>query len=94
MKRKLSDIDWQEFFQGKDVYLSWETFFKLLNDIILKYSPRFIFNNKCKNSIWMNSQAFSKVQIFTSNTEIWQKEHVVKLCPIMNILYLNRLKAT
>ena len=36
---------------------------KLLNDIILKYTPRFTFNNKRKKSIWMNSQAFSKVQL-------------------------------
>ena len=36
---------------------------KLLNEIILKYSPRFTFNNKCKKYIWINSQAFSKVQL-------------------------------
>ena len=79
----------------------------LLNDIILKYTPRFTFNNKRKKSIWISSQAFSKVQlknrayhqylctkdhmttIFTSTTEIRQKkEQVVKLCPIMTILYL------
>ena len=35
----------------------------LLNDIILKYTPRFTFNNKRKKSIWISSQAFSKVQL-------------------------------
>ena len=108
MKRKLNAIDWKELFHGKDVNLSWKTFLKLLNNIILKYTSRFAFNNKRKKSIWMNSQAFSKVQlknrayhqfyalkiimttIFTSNTEVRQQEHVVKLCPIMNILYLKR----
>ena len=63
MKRKLNAIDWKELFHGKDVNLSWKTFLKLLNDIILKYTPRFTFNNTCKKSIWMNSQAFSKVQL-------------------------------
>ena len=63
MKRKLNAIDWKELFHGKDVNLSWKTFLKLLNDIILKYTPRFTFNNKRKKSIWMNSQAFSKVQL-------------------------------
>ena len=62
MKRKLDAIDWKELFHGKDVNLSWKTFLKLLSDIILKYTPRFTFNNKRKKSIWMNSQAFSKVQ--------------------------------
>ena len=63
MKRKLDAIDWKELFHGKGVNLSWKTFLKLLNDIILKYTPRFTFNNKRKKSIWMNSQAFSKVQL-------------------------------
>ena len=63
MKRKLNAIDWKEFFHEKDVNLSWKTFLKLSNDIILKYTPRFTFNNKRKKSIWMNSQAFSKVQL-------------------------------
>ena len=61
MKGKLSDIDWQELFEGKDINLSWETFLKLLNEIILKYAPRFNISNGCKKSVWMNSQAFSKV---------------------------------
>ena len=61
MKRKLSDIDWQELFEGKDVNLSWETFLKLLNEIILKYTPKFNISNRCKKPVWMNSQAFSKV---------------------------------
>ena len=43
--------------------LSWKTFLKLLNDIVLKYTPRFTFNNKRKKSICMKSQAFSKVQL-------------------------------
>ena len=55
-----NDIDWQKLFQGKDVNLSWETFLKLLNDIIMKYTSRFILDNKCEKSIWTNSQAFSK----------------------------------
>ena len=63
MKRKLNVIDWKELFHGQDVNLSWKTFLKLLNDIILKYTPRFTFNNKRKKSIWMNSQTFSKVQL-------------------------------
>ena len=63
MKRKHNNIEWQELFQGKNFNLSWETFLKLLNEIILKYSPRFTFSNKCKKCIWMNSQAFSKVQL-------------------------------
>ena len=58
-----NDIDWQKLFQGKDVSLSWKTFLKLLNDIILKYTPRFTFNKKSKKSIWMNSQVFSKVHL-------------------------------
>ena len=56
-------IDWKELFHGKDVNLSWKTLLKLLNNIILKYTSRFAFNNKRKKSIWMNSQAFSKVQL-------------------------------
>ena len=63
MKRKLNAIDWKELFHGKDVNLSWKTFLKLLNNIILKYTPRFTFNKKSKKSIWMNSQAFSKVHL-------------------------------
>ena len=63
MKRKLNAIDWKELFHGKDVNLSWKTFLKLLNDVILKYIPRFTFNNKRKKSIWMNSQTFWKVQL-------------------------------
>ena len=63
MKRKLNAIDWKELFHGKDVNLSWKTFLKLLNDVILKYTPRFTFNNKRKKSIWMNSQTFWKVQL-------------------------------
>ena len=50
MKRKLNAIDWKELFHGKDVNLSWKTFLKLLNDIILKYTPRFTFNSKLKFS--------------------------------------------
>ena len=49
MKRKLNDIDWKELFHGKDINLSWKTFLKLLNDIRLKYTPSFTFNNKRKN---------------------------------------------
>ena len=45
MKRKLNAIDWKELFHEKDFNLSWKTFLKLLNDIILKYTPRFTFNN-------------------------------------------------
>ena len=71
MKRKLNDLDWQELFQGKDVNLSEETFLKLLNDITLKYTTRFIFNNKCKKYIWMNSQAFSKIQLKNSMLSIF-----------------------
>ena len=63
MKRKLNASDWKELFHGKDVNLSWKTFLKLLNDVILKYIPRFTFNNKRKKSIWMNSQTFWKVQL-------------------------------
>ena len=44
MKSKLSDLDWQELFQGKDVNLSEETFLKLSNDITLKYTTRFNFS--------------------------------------------------
>ena len=62
IKRKLNDIDWKERFQGKNVNLSWKTFLKLLNDIILKYTPRFNFKNKHKKSIWLNSQAESLVE--------------------------------
>ena len=51
MKRKLNAIDWKELFHGKDVNLSWKTFLKLLNNIILKYTPRFTFNNKHKKPI-------------------------------------------
>ena len=58
MKRKLNHIDWQKLFQGKDVNLSWETFLKLLNDIILKATPRFTFNNKRKKYIWIISSFF------------------------------------
>ena len=36
IKRNLNDIDWQKSFQGKVVNLSWKTFLKLLNNIILK----------------------------------------------------------
>ena len=50
MKRKLNAIDWKELFHGKDVNLSWKTFLKLLNNIILKYTPRFTFNSKLKFS--------------------------------------------
>ena len=39
MKRKLNAIDWKELFHGKDINLSWKTFLKLLNDIILNYIP-------------------------------------------------------
>ena len=42
MKRKLNDVDWRELFQGIDV----ETFLKLSNNIILKYTPRFTFHDK------------------------------------------------
>ena len=63
MKRKLNDIDWNELLQGKYVNLSWKTFLKLLTDIMLKYTPRFTFNNKPKKPFWMYSQAFSKVQL-------------------------------
>ena len=31
MKRNLNDTDWQESFQGKDVNLSWETFFSIVS---------------------------------------------------------------
>ena len=63
MKRKLNGIDWKELFHGKDINLSWKTFLKLLNNIILKHTPRFTFNKKRKKSVWMNSQASSKVQL-------------------------------
>ena len=61
MKGKLSDIDWQELFEGRDVNLSWEKILKLLNEIILKYTPRFNISNWCKKSVWMSGQAFSRV---------------------------------
>ena len=38
MKKRFNDIDWQNLFHRKDVKLSWETFLKLLNDIMLKYT--------------------------------------------------------
>ena len=63
MKRKLNDIDWQQLFQGKNAKSSWETILKLLNDIVLKYTSRFIFSNKCKKSNWMSSQGFGRIQL-------------------------------
>ena len=63
MKRKLNAVDWKQLFHGKDLNFSWKTFLKLLNDIILNYTPRCTFNNKRKKSIWVNSQVFSKVQL-------------------------------
>ena len=60
MKRKLNGIDWKELFHGK---LILENILKPLNNIILKYTPRFTFNKKRKKSVWMNSQASSKVPL-------------------------------
>ena len=37
--------------------------FEVNKRIILKCTPRFVFINECKKSIWVNSSAFSKVEL-------------------------------
>ena len=49
MKRKLTGIDWKELFPGKDINLSWITFLKLLNNIILKLRLDLLSTKNVKN---------------------------------------------
>ena len=73
MKRKLSDSEWQGLFQGKDVDLSWETFLKLLNDIILKFTARRPFNNKRKKIYQDEQSSLFESSVEKRNTSIFTR---------------------